>query len=32
VVDPEFRRQGIGAALLADLLEIDRADAEAWLS
>jgi GNAT superfamily N-acetyltransferase len=29
VVDPEFRRQGIGtAALLADLLEIDREDPE----
>jgi GNAT superfamily N-acetyltransferase len=28
VVDPEFRRQGIGAALLADLLDIDRGDVE----
>jgi GNAT superfamily N-acetyltransferase len=28
VVDPEFHRQGIAAALLADLLDIDRADPE----
>jgi ribosomal protein S18 acetylase RimI-like enzyme len=28
VVDPEFRRKGIGAALLADLLEINREDSE----